>query len=130
MNKKKKIAKGVLLPSYVEAINVLTTFILVMLTFIVFRAENIREAFHYYRRLISRSLFTLPNIVGNKYEAVLALFFIFFMLLVEWIKREKEHGLQLDIKRPIYRWSIYTCLIFLIGMFMQSSETPFIYLNF
>ena len=130
MNKSKKIAKGILLPSFIEVINVLTTFFVVMLTFIVFRAENIREAFHYYRRLLSRSLFTTPNLPRYGYEAALTLFFIFFLMLVEWIQREKEHGLQLEIKRPIYRWSIYTCIIFLIGMFMQTTETPFIYFNF
>lgn len=53
------------------------------------------------------------------------------MLLIEWFKRDKEYGLQIDnIKRPIYRWCIYVFIIFLIGMFMQTSETPFIYFNF
>ena len=130
MNKKKKIAKGTFLPSFVEVVNALTTFTLVMLTFIVFRAENISEAFRYYKRLFSLSLFTFPKVPTENSQAVLALFFIFLMLLVEWFKREKDHGLQLEIKRPIYRWSIYAGIVFLIGIFMQTSETPFIYFNF
>lgn len=129
LNKKKEIAKGAIFPSVAEIINILATFILVMLTFVVFRAEDISQASHYYQRIFSRSLLQFPFFPGNHYE-VFTLFFICFMLGIEWIKREQEHALKLDVKHPVYRWSIYASIIFFIGMFMQTSETPFIYVTF
>ena len=130
LNKKKEIAKDAKLPSPVEIVNILSTFALIMFTFVVFRAEDIGQAIHYYQRILSRSLLKFPIIPGDQYEVLVTLFFICFMLGSEWIKRKQEHVLKLDAKHAVYRWSIYASIIFLIGMFMQTSETPFIYVNF
>lgn len=75
MNKKKNIAKNKLLPSFVESINILATFTLVMLTFIIFRAENITQAFNYYNRLFSVSLFTRQIKPYDTAEALTAFFY-------------------------------------------------------
>lgn len=130
MNKKKKNAGNTWLSFLVKTGSVFSTFTLVMLTFIVFRAEDITQAVGYFKRLFSKSLFTISDLPSKDFDPVIALVFIIVMLVIEWIKREKEHGLQINIKSPVYRWVIYASIIFLIGMFMHTSETPFIYFNF
>lgn len=130
MNKKIKDEKNLWRFSFVKTVNILSTFILVMLTFVIFRAGNIMHAFEYYRRLFSTSLFTISTFSTNDFDSAATLVFIILMLAIEWAKRSKEHGLQMSIKNPVYRWAVYACIIFIIGMFMKSYETPFIYFKF
>ncbi len=51
---------------------------------------------------------------------------------MEWIGREQPFALArigLTWKRPL-RWTFYAFIVFLVGMFMQTKETPFIYFQF
>jgi alginate O-acetyltransferase complex protein AlgI len=131
MNKKKKIAKGSLLPSFNELINVLLTFTLVMLTFILFRAATIQQAFHYMLRIASPSLFSLPQFYGMV-KAVTTLVLIGIFVATEWKGREEQYAIAaigMKWSRPL-RWVFYSGIIFLIGMYMQTEETPFIYVQF
>ncbi|MEP6627552.1 MAG: MBOAT family O-acyltransferase [Ginsengibacter sp.] len=130
LNKKRKKTNGTLWHPFFQTFNVLATFILVMLTFILFRSDNILQAIEYYHRLFSLSFFSNPAIISENFDENVVLFFIFCMLIVEWIQRRKKHGLQLNINWPVFRWAIYACIIFIIGMFMKTSEMPFIYFNF
>lgn len=131
INKKKKIAKDKLLPTFREFKNVLATFLFLMLTFIIFRSESIEQAYHYFSRFFSLSLFSAPDIPSGKLNVLITLIFIFFMFIFEWLQRDKEHGLQIDnINRPIFRWSIYYTLIFSIILFRTTAENQFIYFKF
>jgi alginate O-acetyltransferase complex protein AlgI len=111
LNKRKKIAKEKLLPSLREFINMLSTFILVMLTLIVFKSNTIGQAYHYFANLFSLSVFSKPatHIVFN----VEILYFIFFMFLLEWLQRDKEHALQFS-QGSIYK----SCSIVLLNCFI------------
>ncbi|MEJ6979555.1 MBOAT family O-acyltransferase [Pedobacter sp. P351] len=130
-NKKKKIAKNSFLPSFSELTNVLLTFTLVMLTYIVFRADNISQAFNFYKILFSESLFSIPLIPSGRLVLFTTTLFIFLMMLVEWLQREKEYGLQIDLaNRPAIRLSIYYILIFAIILFSTDNENQFIYFKF
>jgi alginate O-acetyltransferase complex protein AlgI len=126
MNKKKKIAKGKLFPSFAELFNVVRTFLLVMLTFIVFRAANVSQAFDYFTRLFSKSIVTIPSEIHLP-----LLLMIFFFMAVEWLGREKEFALaSLELKYPqVARYALY--FIILTTMFLFSSkEQEFIYFQF
>jgi len=133
LNKKKRIVKGQLLPSPVEFVNMVATFLLVMFTLVIFRSESIGQAFQYFGSMFSMSIFTVPSlsifdIHGSK--VIIIAFFIFLMLIAEWLQREKEYGLQIsNVKRSFLRWGIYYGLIVLILVFIDKQET-FIYLQF
>jgi D-alanyl-lipoteichoic acid acyltransferase DltB (MBOAT superfamily) len=133
MNKKKKIAKDKLLPSFREFINMLMTFSIVMFTFIIFRSETIQQAFHYYRDLFSLSIFTnpiLPISLSISHAIRIALF-ISIMFILEWLNREKEFGLQINyIERPYFRLCIYYAILFSILFFGAFTSSEFIYFNF
>jgi len=128
MNKRKKLAKDKTLPSFSEALNMKLTFLLVMFTFVLFRAETISQAFDYYRRLLSKSLFSLPVI--DMQTAILTLFLTIVMLTTEWINRNEEHGLVMKNPSIYKRWSIYTMLLLALLFFGVYGENQFIYFQF
>ena len=125
------VALGKWLPTLKEMILMLITFGLTVIAWIFFRAENIEHALSYITRLFSSSLFTTPRYDGIAASLpIIALVALF--VLVEWIGREGEYGISklgLKWKRPV-RWTFYALLLFLIGMFMRTEETPFIYFQF
>ncbi len=130
LNKKSKLAKGKLLPSFREALNMMGTFLLLTLTIFLFRAESISQAYDYYKTLFSASLFSLPKIPGHTLDFVNTGFFIFLMLLTEWMQRNKEYGLQIDnIKQRPIRLGVYYTVLFIIILF-GGSEQAFIYSQF
>lgn len=118
---------------------VLTTFCLTSIAWIFFRAENLDKATY----IIQHIFKGIPEIVTKLIhrEPVLesglglkALFWpilmILFLELVHYIQRKRNIS-EIILGYPrIIRWSVYACLAFIIGMFMQTSEMPFIYFQF
>ncbi len=132
MNKKKTIAKNKMLPSFKELMNVLSTFTLVMLTFIIFKAESIQKAFDYFNSFFSLSLFSIPSIPSpGMVSAFTTLIFILFMLFIEWIARTQPYGLaNIGLKWPkLARRSFYYILILAI-LLSAGEEKRFMYFQF
>jgi D-alanyl-lipoteichoic acid acyltransferase DltB (MBOAT superfamily) len=123
------VAQGKYLPSLKELLNMIVTFGLTVFAWIFFRAESVGHAFQYIGRIFSDSLFKYPEI---SHEAFGIAPIIGFFLCVEWFGREQQYPIQhLGLKWPrILRWSFYSFLIFLIGMFMSTNGSPFIYFQF
>ena len=121
-----QVAEGRVLPSLKEAGQMLLTFFLAVIGWIIFRAESISQAWNYFCGIISKSLFTLPQTKGN--HAVLIC--IVFLIVVEWLQREKSHVFELSaIKQRWLRWSIYLIVLFFIFIF-GGHTTNFIYFQF
>ncbi len=112
-----------------KTIQILLTFFLTCFAWIFFRAENLDHAFFYISRMISPRFFQWPDpaIISRSLIGMIILF-----LAVEWWGRTGSHALEnlVFVRFRIYRWSFYAVLIFLMGMFMQSSGRPFIYFQF
>ena len=85
------VASGKNLPSIKEFLFMITTFFMTVISWIFFRAENISHAFKYLKTIFSVSLFTLPTVLTIKMFIVIFLILVF--ILIEWLNREKEHGL-------------------------------------
>jgi D-alanyl-lipoteichoic acid acyltransferase DltB (MBOAT superfamily) len=120
-------AKGKILPSVKDLINILLTFGLTVFAWIFFRAESITHAFHYVKRIFSRSLFKVPEVFPQVLFLIIGLF-----LIVEWSGREQKFAIEkIGFNWPrVFRWSFYALIVFCIGMFMEESGTPFIYFQF
>ena len=54
------------------------------------------------------------------------------MLIIEWLGRTGKYALEnIKDKTPFaLRWFFYALIIFLIGMYMETEESPFIYFQF
>jgi alginate O-acetyltransferase complex protein AlgI len=106
--------------------NMTSTFLLVSLTWVFFRADTVRQAFQYITRLFSLSFFHKPEIFPVKSFLLISIF-----MTVEWIGRGNNYAIEnLDKKlvRPM-RWAIYYGLILTIFYF-SGKEEQFIYFQF
>ncbi len=133
MNKKKRI-NSITLKNYSEVFNMLKTFVLVMLTFIIFRASSIEDAFGFYKHLGSATLFQKPVLNGVSMQYFISiLLYILFVFIMEWNSKTEEHVLEhFGNKYPkIVRWLFYIILILIIYYFSSMvSNQNFIYLQF
>jgi alginate O-acetyltransferase complex protein AlgI len=129
------IAEGKIFPTLKETANMAFTFILTSFAWIFFRAESITHAIHYITQMFSFSFFTIPQWKDFKEIAMhplQLLFLISSFIFLEWIGREHQYAIShflLKSKR-LYRWFFYAVLMFLIGFFAQTNESPFIYFQF
>lgn len=125
------IAEGRLLPSFKEICQMGITFFWVMIAWVFFKSETIEGAFLYLENMFSTSLFKFPdgslnwNVLRSIIPGVL------IMLVMEWIQRNKEHGLDLFCIPNIFvRWSIYVIIVFTIGSMSFIGGTEFLYFKF
>ena len=102
---------------------IISTFILVMIGWVIFRAENIKEAYQYIIYM-----FTKWQPSSLEY-GVKCIQYIAILIIIEWINRRKMHGLEINIKYPIIRWGIY-CAIFYYIFYYSNDIQTFIYFQF
>lgn len=117
-----EIAEGRNLPSWSEFGRMLLTFILVTVGWILFRADSISQAWLYMAQL---------SHVGPAYTKGLAacMVYVILMLVMEWINRAGNHGLDLRIRSAMIRYLLYYSLIVIMCFAYSNSET-FIYFQF
>ena len=124
------VAGGNLLPSFKELLSMLTTFALTVFAWIFFRAENIENALSYVNGMFSSSFFTFPQILTPKIQMVYTLILVLIMILIEWIHRDKLHGLAVQDYSKLKRWLWYIIVMILILTFGFFGENEFIYFQF
>ena len=122
------------LPSFYESIQLFTTFSLVCLIFIVFRAPSITMSYNYYFTLFT-DLFNKSSIIGAYnylyWEVGMILpCLILLLFLIEWVGRKRKSPLSI-LSKFNYKinFFIYTFLIMLI-LFFSGKESDFIYFQF
>ena len=130
-NKKQKTNKyGI--PSVIDFFKIIGTFMLITLGFIIFRADNIGQAWEYISGIYSSSLPSLADFKSAGLGSTIApIGFALVLFVIEWISRSSEYPLaQLEIrwKRPI-RYIIYYIIIFAI-IYYSGQEQQFIYFQF
>lgn len=121
------VAEGGALPSFRDLLHVASTFLLTCVAWVFFRAPDVGTAVAYLGGMVDASLFSIPHLGQHALLPLVVLF-----VAVEWVGREGQHALEeLWLRWPrLLRWSAYAALVFLMGMFMRTEETPFIYFQF
>lgn len=125
------VAQDSYLPSLKELWQMGLTFGLTVIAWVFFRAENIGHAMNYLAGMFSKSLFSIPYYEGIGFASkIFPIIILFFM--IEWFGRKGTFALEtLEInKRPKINWIFYGVIVFLIGMYMFTSEADFIYFQF
>lgn len=108
----------------------LLTFGVVVIGWILFRAETIGQAWEILCGICNRSLLTAPYLINRTYYMPLFLC-LGVMLLIEWVNRSKAHSLELSgIHSRAVKYAIYFGLILLILLFTPATPSPFIYFQF
>lgn len=123
------VATGRFFPSLKEMGQMLLTFLLAVIGWIVFRANTIGEAWNYLCGLFDKSVFSVPWLDNRHYYLPMVIS-IALMLVVEWLQRNKEHAFDLSgIKSHVLKFGIYYVMVaalFLLGGHAES----FIYFQF
>lgn len=116
-------------PTFAEIRGMALTYCLVVIGWILFRAETIQDAWRYICRICSDSLFTKPFGYGRSHDMWVAVIWIAVMFAVEWLQRRRDHGLVIDsIRSPWLRWAIYYGV--LVAIFFSRGVETFIYFQF
>jgi len=104
----------------------LVTFIIIMFSWIFFKADNVGHALIYISGIFSRSVFSVPEILPTVTLLIIAGFSI-----VEWMGRGQEYAIaKLGANWPILvRWAMYYGIILVIFYFGGSGQ-QFIYFQF
>ena len=120
-------ATGKYLPTIKEFMQIAGTFALTAFAWIFFRAENVAHALDIISKILSRSLFSLPE----KRPTYLFILLVFF-ILIEWLGREHQyalHNLNRYLNKPL-RITRYYIIIMLIFVFYTAKKQQFIYFQF
>lgn len=123
---KDTVATGRMFPYWTEFNRMMVTFLLVMLGWVVFRAETMTEAYQYIVRMFT---------VGGSFpkHGNDPFIYIGILCIVEWIQRNKQHGLQIAstgiLKYTFVRWSIYL-IVFISTFLLAGQQEEFIYFQF
>ncbi|MBK9099376.1 MAG: MBOAT family protein [bacterium] len=111
-------------------IETLSTFIIVMFTWIFFRADSITHALDYISGIFSASIFTAPSFPDIENALVTVIFILVFMT-VEWFGRGQQYAIAdiwLKWKLPA-RYAIYYLMVITI-LWFSGKEQQFIYFQF
>lgn len=111
------------------------TFVLTVIAWIFFRADTVRDALGIMERIITSfhkvSLYELRSLANSLWLTTAHVVLVVFLIVVEWLQRDKQHALELDnVRIPrLVRWAYYYFIIFLIFYF-SGSQQDFIYFQF
>lgn len=114
-----------LIPSMKELLLMLSTFGLICITWVFFRAKNIHHALDYFASILTN--FSVPTAVRSFIYIPL----IFLLIVVEWFNRSKAHPLE-NLKLPrVVRWAIYTVMMtYILYTQINNAVSEFIYFQF
>ena len=118
------------LPGIKEFFQIALTFLIVVLSWIMFRSNSIEEAGVYYSNLFSFSLLEPPLVSIDYLFLILPLFLLF--ILAEWFGREGDYAIEylFTSKHRFIRWSTYVAIAFCIYLLQPIERNEFIYFQF
>ena len=117
--------EGRWLPSMTEVLQMAGTFFLVMVGWVIFRAENIAQAGSYLVNMFAGLSHWTP--LGNH---IRVFFPVLLMLVVEWLSRRQEHALAVvPIRWQPLRLIVYAAF-FIWMVCARGNQAEFIYFQF
>ncbi len=123
------VAQGRLLPSVRELFQLTITFFFAVIGWIIFRSENMPQAYEFLSRMFTTMFDQGLYIAHGKRYLVWG----FLMLLFEWLQRDKQHALQLSHKGLFRyapaRFTLYSVLVYIMFLYAGTVQT-FIYFQF
>jgi D-alanyl-lipoteichoic acid acyltransferase DltB (MBOAT superfamily) len=125
------LAAGRWLPTIKDVCRVIVTFLLVVVGWVIFRAETISQAWDFVSRMFVTIFDDFHFRLGcfNTFVAVLLL------MIVEYLQRDKVHVLQFSDNRlfrpAAFRWAVYLVLFAAIFYYsFNNVSQEFIYFQF
>lgn len=114
-------------PSLMEIGQMVLVFALATFGWIIFRADTIGQAWEFVCGICHHSIFSMPQ--GGATKMILVISMTILMLLIEWLQRDKKHGLDIAHLGYKSQLTIYILLTIVVFVFGATSE-KFIYFQF
>lgn len=121
-----EISNGRIVPSFRELRGILFTFILTLIAWIFFRADNLNHALTYLSEMFSKSLFSPPQLLPKQLLILIVVF-----MGIEWVGRTGEYALSnFETRIPrVFRHVFY--YLILVSLFLFAGKPQeFIYFQF
>lgn len=125
-----QIAEGRVLPTLKEAGQMLLTFFLAVIGWIIFRADSIGMARDYVCGMWQLDTLSACYRFFTRADIRITSILIVIMLVVEWLQRNKEHGMEISGLKPWARMVVVILLIESIMFFKATEPSQFIYFQF
>ena len=126
------VAEGQIFPNYKELYKMFSTFLIVVLSWVIFRSDSIHMASNYISGIFSSSLLSVPNFIG-RLRALHITYLIAALVIIEWIFREQPFPKFLTHrKKETFAVTIIVdcTLLGLIWIFYNNMTSNFIYFQF
>ena len=126
------LAAGRQLPSLKELSRVVVTFGLAVVGWVIFRAENISQAWDF----VSRMFLTAFDDFHPRLGSISTFIAILLLMIVEYLQRDKVHVLQFSsgnrlFRYAVARWTVYLAMLVAIFYFyFNTVSQEFIYFQF
>lgn len=132
MNRKytNQVADGRWLPTWKEAGQILLTFMMAVIGWIIFRSETITQAWEFICALVQWDTLRAPYIFFLSHGNRITCWLCIVMLIVEWLQRDKQHGLEISHLHPVWRVLICFVIIEAIIFLLPATPSQFIYFQF
>lgn len=120
------VAFGHYLPNIREAMQMIVTFFLVVIGWIIFRSDSMSQASGFLQSICTNKFFNPSALYGLK-ELILC----FAFLTIEWWQRDKPFVLLMQgIKSQFVKWAICIGIAVFSYFYMADSISKFIYFQF
>ncbi|MCR5464807.1 MAG: MBOAT family protein [Bacteroidales bacterium] len=127
---KEIIAPDRALPTIKEFGQMLLTFAIVTVGWVIFRADNLPQALTYIQGMARWDSIKDLGFIFSPVFLTRA-FWIAIMLLVEWIDRREEHGFTMKgVRFRFVRYAFYFLILLIILMYFDDGSPKFIYFQF
>lgn len=111
--------------SFKDVPKIILTFILVLIPWTFFRAQDADQAFYILNKIAtSFSIYEIDMFYPKRIAIVVGL------VIFEWFQRRREYPLCIDFLPKWLRYVIYYIIIILIFFFGSFNYSPFIYFQF
>jgi D-alanyl-lipoteichoic acid acyltransferase DltB (MBOAT superfamily) len=119
------VAMGKWFPSFKETFQILITFSLTCFAWIFFRAASVSQAISYIGKIFNKTILLIPPHFPYKVLSLVGI-----MLLIEWINRNRFHGLEIKRFNPWLRRILYVVIMYIILRYANFGNNEFIYFQF
>jgi D-alanyl-lipoteichoic acid acyltransferase DltB (MBOAT superfamily) len=127
---KEIVAADRALPTLKEFCQILLTFAIVTLGWIIFRADSLHQAFEFFVGMTRfHSGWDLAFFLSSEFRSRMV--WVVLMLVIEWIDRREEHALSMKgVRHRAVRYALYFLVMVVTLFYFDDGSTGFIYFQF
>lgn len=120
------VANDTKYPTITEFVKIISTFLIVTLAWIFFRAKNVLEAFLYIKQIFKFNFSKGIEYLSIERYSVEILLLLVFFILIEWFSRNNQHPFFGKFKS--IKMSLILIMLIIFGVYSQAND--FIYFQF